>query len=431
MDKTDVSVAKIIDTLVFPENKPCLRYNDGAASTRTACQNLTSDYSLNWNNANTDRAIKQTDNVVFLFRDPLRSVIFYDHNVDRRTYIYQIKCSLDLGDHFLVQPGCSGYFLPGDQAPLQASSNWAPHGNVLFPADCNGIAGYWCDNDGSGNYAFLENDIDDATTLNGGQFEYYAWVGNKWVLWASTPMTDGNSYYFCPTAPPVGGAYMAVAISLPRPTTCTQLNSYRLATTPGGGPSTWCHRAAPQIETLLPTIASNRIIAASVKWENLSAALDESGKITAVTVMPGIPWSNIASGATTLSGLQGYRTLQAKGGYYGFTQPTEDQMEWQDSVTQSFIKGQTQITNAWFKPCSESPYIAVGMSIANTAARDTSLTVTHMIEILTNSKTQETHTASASSDTWSEALTRLAAVPNHYPANVTLNDIFTVKRQRV
>jgi hypothetical protein len=425
----DSEVVDLTTSLIFPDNKPPLRYNDGVAAQSTAAQTLTQDINLNWGTAVTDRAIPASNMQVFLFRDPLRSLIYYDHNVSRQTFRYLIRSTADGQEFYPVSGPNTGFWVPGGRAT--ADGTYQPHGPVLYPVNCGGVPGYWCDYDGE-HRSHLEIDLDDATTVAGGVINWFFWTGQQWSLWQSRAMFNGAQVYGMTINPPPGGAYMAVSISFPDGTSATQIEGYRLVCD-GTGPAVWCHRACPGIDDTLPVVQNYRCVAAAMKWLNESATLDESGRVIAATVPPGIPWSNIAGGFDSLNVINGYRVAQAKKGYYGFTRPTEHGLEWSDNIVRSAVKGSTA-TNQWSDFMPADPYLTVCMAVSKADARDTSVTVTHMIEFMSVNRGQEIRLPEFSEQAWTHAIARLARAINHYHAEVQPEDILllpdSVKRAR-
>lgn len=415
------SVTQLVDKLVLPENKAPLRYDDEAAATPTAGQTFTQEINLNWASAVADRAIPQTDMMVFLFKDPLRCVVFYNHNQSSSPFLYQIKNALDGGNGFSISDCTSGYWLPGDRA--LATMSYQPHSAVLYPVEANGYSGYWCDNDGTRS-SKLKIRLDDATTVAGGCVEWYVWTGTQWAWWARDEFVNATDTYLMTANPPSGGAYMAAVVNGVIGMSATAVVDYQLDG--GTGAATWCHYPTPSVDQLLPMVQGQRIVAAAVNWQNLSSAFDESGKVTAVTVAPGLPWSNLATSANRLTSINGYKSLLAKTGYYGFLRPTTNQMAWDYSMQMSAFAGSTT-TNSRTKVNADAPYIAVAMSIANANARNTTISVTHMMEYMTTSKSQETRLPDGKiemAENWSMAIKLLARTENHQPANPTLVGIF-------
>jgi hypothetical protein len=415
------AVTQLVDKLVFPENKSPLRYDDETSATPTAGQTFSQEINLNWASASADRAIPQTDMMVFLFKDPLRAVVFYNHNQSSSPFQYQIKSAYDNGNGFPIGDCLSGYWLPGDRAV--ATMSYQPHSAVLYPVEANGVSGYWCDNDGT-RRSKLSIRLDDATTIAGGCVEWYVWTGTQWSWWARDDFVNATDTYVMSANPPSGGAYMAAVVNGVAGMSATSVVDYQLDGS--SGPATWCHYPAPNIDQLLPMIQGQRIVTAAANWQNLSSAFDESGKVTAVTVAPGLPWSNLATSANRLTAVAGYKSLLAKTGYYGFLRPTANQMTWDYSIQTCTLAGSTA-TNSRAKVNPDAPYIAVAMSVANANARNTTITVTHMMEYMTTSKTQEARLPDGKIETvenWEMAIKLLARTENHHPANPTLVSIF-------
>lgn len=426
-------VVNLLETLVFPVEGSTLRYNDGTTAVASAARILTQEININWNTAVTDRNIPAAEAMVFLFRDPLRSVVFYDHNVSRSIFTYECA-DTDFNENFFY-PNFGGE-APCNIAWANGTSSFLPHGSRLYAMKADGRSGLWCDNDGT-NTSTIEVTFDDATTLAGCSVNFFYWTGSTWFLSEQQLCVNGTASYRQTTWSVVGGHYTAVSFTTPLTGTSATYAQLKLVCVGGVGPAVWCHRPIPNINELLPIVESIRVVAGSLTWLNESPALDESGKIVSVTVAPPHPWSNLTVSQSNLTSLSGYKSRLAKNGLYTFLKPAagDDAFVYDDtSIVKSALRSYSYIATGFKPTATNSPYIVASMNVANTNARDTSVTITHAIEFITDSKIQESRLPDASPEEWVQAINMLGPLQQHHDANVDLRTVLNptgLKRQRV
>lgn len=428
-------ISHILESLVLPQDNDPLRYNNDASSQPTACKTLTQDFKLNWNDATTSKVLPSTDTMVFVFRHPTRAVITYDNNASSQPFAYAVYDYAGTTSQY-VPPGCINF--PFNSGPARSTTGYAPHGPVLYPALEDGRVGYWCDSDGSGKYSSLMVTAEgDTSALLTGSVSFWFWSGAAWILQETVSMENGVATYGGPVTPK-GGAYSHVTISTPVNCSATQFN-LQIQTGGVDGPSVWCHHPVSNLDQLLPIMQGARVLAASVDWENFGSDLEESGKVVAVGVAAGQNWTKIGTSQSALTQLSGYKPGLAKKGYYGFLRIDDEQdlVFRQDVGTGALPDSQPY---AYFPLRERSSYLAISMSIASTTSRDTSITVTHSLEYLTNSKIQETrppYVPGISGYTyteWSVAIQKLSELPQHHESKVSWRKIveqLSNKRARV
>lgn len=419
----NTEAARLVERLIFPAEHPSTRFNDGASATPSAAVTLTQELNVNWSTAVTDRCIPATEAMVILFRDPVRAVVFYDHNVSRSDFSYEMINSDANTNTFSGIAGAESFFEP---VWGNATKTYKPHGTRLYPIEADGHYGMWCDNDGT-NYSYLCIDLTDATAVVGGVVCWWFWNGSKWGFWDSMPLVNGTTTYNGLIAPPDGGAYMCVSVTLPIGS-ANQSVYLNLNCQSSTGCSVWCHRPVSNIEQLIPIVKNVRVIAASLEWLNLSPDLDESGKIVSVVVPTGDPWSVNAISQSQLTLLEGYRSRQAKVGYYGYTKPSgqSDSFDYKKQIARVAVRGSNDFARVATFADDNTPYLMAAMSVALASARDTSLTITHSIEYLTDSKIQESRLSEYSVESWQRALTVLGQLPQHFDANVTFPEVLNM-----
>lgn len=407
----DNNVEKIVFACALPSESEVIRYNGDASGIPTSAKTLMQDVKLNWDNSTVDKAIPAAEMMVFLFRNALRSFVYYDHNEANLPFEYRIYepgggYEFDYGG----QVGGDMLFLDGSYA--KPITPYQPHGEFLFPANCNGYPGYWCDADGRANRTTgLSVTFDADPGAAGATIQWCYWTGTQWQGLLTTDTAAGVLTYQN-SGPYPGGQYGTIRIRINNIAAAKFRVS--LKTLFANSPGIWCQRSIPNMSELLPIIQGLRVNAASVLWTNFSPDLYESGKIVSVTVSRCLPWSNIAISQSNLTKLQGYESRQAKSGYYGFLKPDgpNDFMLTADITTDA--RRGTNAQYGWFNPMERSTYIAVAYNVASTQGRDTSIQVTHSIEYLTNSKIQEVAFSQYTEEEWVQAIQQLREIPEHH-----------------
>lgn len=410
-ETSEDEVNKILFALTLPSEADVIRYTGNTSGNPTSAKTLMQDVKLNWQTVTIDGNIPAAEQMVFLFRNPLRSFIFYDANPSGQTFDYILHNTIDGSTSFANPDGVTGgYYKPNFGVGTPNASLYQPHGDYIFPGFAQERFGYWCDNDGKGNTTALGVVFDADPGAGGADIMWYLWDGAQWSMSMARSTTAGVVNYFN-AGPPPGGCYMTIDIKLN--TNAANAFKIHLKSAIGAG-GIWCHRSIPNISELLPIINGVRVNAVSLLWTNFSSELQASGKLVSVGVAPCLPWSNIAISQSNLTKLQGYESRPAKTGYYGFLKPDGpgDFMMFNDIRTMAW-RGSV-ITFATFPIQERYSYIAASLSVANVDARDTSIQVTHAIEYLTNSKIQEVQDPPYSAASWTAAIQALQNIDQHH-----------------
>jgi len=410
-DDSPSDVEAIVFSMALPSEAEIIRYAGASSGNPTSAKTLMQDVKLNWQNVTLDGNIPAAEQMVFLFRNPLRSFVFYDANPTGRTFDYIIHLNDGSTAYNQISQLGGDFYQPQLSYGTDAgASQYLPHGDYVFPCEHQGRYGYWCDNDGKGGDNSIHVIFDADPTVGGAIIDWYIWNGAIWeMVNADVAVALQLDYH---SGPPVGGAYMSFDIKIVAAAAANF--TVHLKTTPAQAGGCWCHRTIPNISELLPIINGVRVNAASLLWTNFSSELEASGKIVSVSVAPCLPWSNIAISQSNLTKLQGYESRQAKTGYYGFLKPDgPGDFEMHDDIRQLAFRGSTA-TFGSYPVIERYSYIAVALSVANTNARDTSIQVTHAVEYLTNSKIQEVQDPPYSSVAWAQAIEALRKVDQHH-----------------
>lgn len=375
-----------------------LRFASEGAGLPSAAANLSLQYStLDWDNATSNTLIPSTDMMCFLFCNPLRAYVQYQHNPSSASYVYDL----------VSRAGSTTFFVPlYQERPLfpkyaTVATAYAPHGPILFPGYDDGGRYYLPVCASSSTQAFTVQCTTNPTVAGATIVRWYAWDGKHPRLIQESKSSVGNpNFYLQDTAIPSGFAYIYATILNNDPAivgaTVKMFGDYPV----------WAHNPVSNITTLLTQAYGIRVNLASIRVQNDASPLNRNGMVVGVTVAKSIPWQSIATGAAALSQLQNYREFVAEKGYYGIPLPDSDEdiSEFYPDIAQSSIPNTTSSQMFGYPLSERRPYKAVGLTIPVTTGRSISFDVTHTIEYLTNNKLVEQKSANVSEASLRDAI---------------------------
>lgn len=398
-------VAAILRAIFLPKRYGNdFRLASEGAGQKSAAANMSVNYNSNdWDSATVDGLIPATDLLCFLFANPLRSFILYDHNYAEQTYSYDLIDPRTNTTTFLIAPYTK---IPTWCRYATPNTAYQPHGPYLFPGyDEGGRLYLWCNqayNEDDGIPLGLEITLNAPSTFNSGVIvQYYAWDGKHPRLLQTTLVAATQTViYLDHTNLPAGGAYIYATVHNEQ-----YVNPVSFSARMIGMSGVWGHHPVSNIETLIQQSFGIRVNSCSLRVQNDASPLSRNGNTIAVTVSKSLPWCNFATGSSALSQLQNYREFTADKGYYGLPLPDSDDdiSEFYDDVSASSFRNSTWTCTSY--PLSERrPYKAVGFNIPVAAGRALTFDVTHTIEYLTNNKLQELKLSTTSEKSVAAAL---------------------------
>lgn len=426
--QTDNSdVGRILRALFLPKlYGDNLRLASEGAGVKTAALNLSYLYDItdDWTASNTNGMLSASDEMLFVFGNPLRSAIVYYHNNPGSYYAYDIYNS-EHKKTWDLTPGVTmelrgTYGLP---ALLPIPSAWSPHGPVLFAGyDRYGHNYVWVDGSpraGASNTLAVFLDPPPATTAE--RIEWWIWDGMKAVIWDAQSSVALQAAY--QTVPPLGGAYMFATVRLLDKTSNVLTGACQVI----GNRDCWGHKAlvtgglgdataqTPDTGLLAQTFGI-RVNAAAVKCQNNSQEINKNGNIISCTVAKGIPWSSIALGGGVLSNLQNYRERVAENGYYGVLLPDSDDdiSEFYDDITTQTTFADVEFGVYAYPLTERRPYKAVSLAVPLSTGRSFAFDITHCIEFLTNSDLASIDVSPFSEDSLIAAIVAASTMETDY-----------------
>lgn len=402
-------VDAITASLSLPDELPPVRVSDSYSCTPTAITKVTLENKINWAGASAGEC-PASDEVVFMFRDILRWLVVYDHNVNGNLSKY----------NWIAYPGQTGFLvgvtpstIPVTAATVDPTSGWAPHGPIIFAGEADGD-GFMFLNEGN------QIDITDGGAADPMLVSIYYWNHGRKNLVLSANMVGGATTTF--TMNRTG--YYCVELSCTIPGHIVNID-----TTDVTGIYCWKHICVPDVVNNLNRITSFSMVASSLLWRNTASYDNAQGDVGAVVIGPSYDWWQAAydsNGYTTLSEnfTNGWKSFFAAKGLYTFMKPADEEDLQFRVQTRTSIPGDIPTwTYARFPLRLSTAYHALAMSVSLDAGRDTTLRAACHVQYESNDDWADVREPEANVDDWLAAAKQLSRVPNITENPVHVKDI--------
>lgn len=393
----------ICATLALPDEFPPLRISDTYSCTKTAVTKVNQDIAISWPGAGGGANCPGADSLVFLFRDPLRWLVVFDHNVAGNTSEYQWAANGQL-QIFTIYATITNQINVSGAVPTTAPiSDWQPHGGMIFAGSGGNQRYMWVDI----GYKIIASVILGAN--DAGVMNVYQWNHNcKQFVTAVAGTANGAELSY--TAALAG--YYTVEFVWPTEHICT------IKTRDDVGLPSFRHIAVPDIVRNLNRIQAYSMTASSILWRNTASYDNAQGDIGAVLIGPGNDWWQIARSGQGYNGLSenfsnGWKSFFAAKGVYAWLKPSdEEDLEFQTNIRTSVPGDLSTWTYAAFSLQSRIPYMAAAISVTNDAGRDTLLRAAAHIQYQSNDSWADVREPAANVDDWLQAVKMLTYVPD-------------------
>lgn len=391
INSSSEQIRQILQALFLPkEFGNGFRLASEGAGNKSACANMSLSYdSSSWESTTADTWLLESQLMVFLFANPLRSYIQYDHNPSGNVAEYLVS-AVDGTTSWAIPASTNGERIATELIPRWATANssYAPHGPILFP-------GY----DRCGHY-YLFVSTGDVTPVppatayglvvslsvapvaaNAGNIRWYVWSGKAPFLWYSETITTNVQNYSCVV--PDGGAYMYAVVEYTE-----NVANQTASLTIREQSYVWQHHCVSDINSLLTQAYGIRVNSATIRVQNDAAPLSREGMIVSATIGANSSWQTVSLGTDYLMNVQLARDRTADRGYYGIVLPDSDDdvSEFYSDISASAFSTAPTLTQAAFPLNERRPYKAIAINVATSAGRSFTFDVTHTIEYLTNNK---------------------------------------------
>ena len=308
---------EVMKSIMAPGLASDVRYSTSGIGGPTSVAQFTNPVDMTLDSATTDQ-LPAYESAAFVFRDPVRNMVFYDPNPASafRQAKYALFFNRVSGETDVVDISYAG--APG---PLEIAyavldegiSTFAPHGNFLGTGLANGNKTYvW----NQTNYVW-------AATYTGGEnmclIRVYRWTPRGEVYvgeWADGNLSaiTGNGYVRF-EAFHTGGLGITPTLA--------NVDGLNLSFTIGSGKSVFCHRSLVQYEDKAASVEKVRILSQAMLVSNLTPEISKGGKIASKQLPGDEPWYEYAFGGyNAIARLVHADVRPAENGLYGYLKPT-------------------------------------------------------------------------------------------------------------
>jgi len=375
-------VRALAKALALPHDSQPMRWG-GAEFANSAVAKLPATYPLTWSHAEDNpRDLPMQDMQIFLFRDPLRSCVYFDPNYSDAVYSYQLIAfdTEELGEWDGV--GASPTIvIRGSRAT--GVNAYKPHGPYMYPGTTGEDLYWWVDR---GATITFNATVGGTTTLTYNAQPLESEEDDKILSatvtrsgagpMAATAITFDVAGYFKLTCR--SSASATVIIDAVTFSNRTGVNNFGI----------WCHRAAPGVDASITSFGAVRVTAASLLVTNIATLVNRGGSVVARQVPLGHEWTdfvafNGTSNAALISSGSDYYAGDFADGLYGFSCPSGPN----DWLMHPYISSdEGLLTQCAFDLDKQHAIVAVAITLDS---KDTSgnvlLTTTHHVEFQTDS----------------------------------------------
>lgn len=403
-------VEEILYMLTLPQEAEPVRYREEGSATKSAVIQQPSEIALSWVGVTSTGTLLNSDMQVFIFRNALRNLIFYDFNNTAQTWTYSWINQDGTSTFPLIARGFDNEIEARHATP---TVGYQPHGPFLFPGFDDGHNYMWVDRDaaGVGTTGNIIVTFNAAVSVVG---EFVAvilltWDGNGEVVTNSLVVTSVSVPNTSATVAVRNlGGYTRVVVTNSTTTvaSCTISSS--------GTSPVWAHRSLGDISTWLTVVSGSRILANAALWRNVASPLNANGSVVGATVYEALPWQFLTGGYDALTALSTFRSDNAATGYYGFITPSNsDDFAFNDDINQSAFRTGGFPDGSY--PLKErAPYKAIAMRVGDSLGRTTSLSLCSVFEYLSTTKTSEFKFGRHTPAEWSLAMNLIGTIPSDY-----------------
>jgi hypothetical protein len=306
---------RVMKSIMAPGLASDVRYNGAGVGGPTSLAQLTNPVDLEIDSAGD--LLPAYESSAFVFRDPVRNLVFYDPNPGTTHAKYDLMFNRVSGDSDVVSQSWAGnpgpvsiaYALINDSA---SSTGFLPHGEVQGTGLANGNKTYiWSQE----NYVWAATYVSGPTDV---LIRVYRWTprGEIYVgqYTDTTSFTSiaGNGYVRFETFNKSSGE-----------PSMNEVSGLQMSFTIPDGAGVFCQRPLVQYENKASFVEKVRILSQSILVTNLTPEISKGGKIASKQLPGDEPWYEYAfAGYNGIARLVHADIRAADEGMYGFLKPT-------------------------------------------------------------------------------------------------------------
>lgn len=429
----------VLKQLALPHDYVGLRWKDEFTSEPTAVFSPYDFIAAPFTQVNTDVGNICNGGLSFcvVFRNPLRSLIYYDPNPTNKGTNYVCYFNPVTGPGALVNtwPLTDKTQQVIDPVYLQvgAGQTYQPHGTTLYTGSQNGYTGWWVDasTTHASNVVFTASNSSASYAIN-----VLRLIGGEWVVQDGLLATSSSGVA---TVQITQSAYYSFQYdSLGNDNSSYHFTTivYYIGTTSSTlGANVCCHLPCSAIvgnETLFPLM---RVNAFSILVVNEAAELYKGGMVAGAQIPGGTDWTTLASG-NTITNLASQNSTNVKQkdlatGLYGFARPTDaDDFAYRNIFKLSQQStGTAFLTGTDYSLIPKNDYLFVAMSAQASSSTypgaDVYLLASWAVEFRTNNQLFAQMKAPGLPQDYTSALTSLADMEQWHENPLHLSDILS------
>jgi len=414
----------IYRSITLPYESEVVRYQSDIGIAKTADAKPWTKLSVGWQQSADvpNRQIDSTQTFAAVFRDPVRSAIYYDANPEEQTTQYNFYGQQSqASDEVPIAPALSWtVFTDGENAPLGnvygvPSTAYAPHGPMVgggIAKDRKDLRFFWLD---QGRVLLVGTAAVDSKIriyqAFDGQTSFYKSVDLPLgpisvvlFLGQNNPgVTDPRGYYaFEFDGLETEGAAIEV-------TSMTYIDDNG-----DKGGDYYCHLMLPNLEKNLASIDTIRIFGASDLMQQAASVESIEGKIVQQQVPEDKDWTQIGLETRPYNTLMKYNQPWSDNSYhgaYGFLKPVE--------ITDfDFIKFkrdyQGGLLDIFYPLNCQTPYLVTCANVTNAAGQDSDWRFAWNIDFQTTDFWRKTIVGESNEDDWKKVFKVLKHTPQFY-----------------
>jgi len=402
--------------LVNPHLAPACRWSSEFSELPTAVARPWAVFNAPWSGtiAGSTNSIPNTDQIMCVFRNPLRSQVFFDPNIANVAASYNIfgvtpATELDLllpSQSMVVSTGRSGVQEQIHLVYAKSASTYSPHGQTLYTGSIGGDERRFFWGDIGENFNFpITPSLTDATGLTlsadmwtpGGIVDDFQIITHAVVTGISTLFT------FTPTT---SGYFSFSVANLASPANVLNIINPAIISSQFHA----CHRSMPFFDQNVGSVDALRVMAATVMYTNRAAPLNQQGQIAGLQSPVGKHWTDyVYGGYQSVAGANGATVKDIATGIYGFIKPSELS---DFDMRADFITENGALVDSSYPLDDKEGFLVVYAQVTGTAVgQDGYYTISYGLEYQTTDVWRELGAPIYGPDVYRRALTELKNYP--------------------
>lgn len=415
--------ARVMRMLAAPMQNDPVRFSGDFTADKTSLSSPWDVIDVPWdvtNDANKEFSF-------FLFRDPLRALVFYDVNSTTKETQYDFYM-IDKDGTSTLTPTYTSYREEiGEYLPMQWNyaqyhdngDHWKPHGSFIYPGK---------DNVRNSDLYFIWLDVDTAVNFAAtatGTAGQAIWSIRAWK-WDNGQLDAIDGVVTITSGAPDQGtfdihesAYYGFEMGLSHCDISSSDITFSLIKYTADVP-VFCHQDLPDMDENIGSAEGIRTLAATGLYTNTSPTLADGGKITGFQFKNTEAWYDVATFDEMAKRNDAYNG-KAKDGIYGFLRPS-DEKDFERSKSYRLKNG--VLANVGYPLMPEGDYLGFCVSIDKKEDRSGRITLSFALDFSTTDTWRPISADRIDPKIFKDAILATARLPQFHENPLHLKDIF-------